>query len=126
MKITNSDAIYLGRVYATLAQKKLPLRAAYKLARLQKALTSELEFYNTRLGSYLDMYAEKTSEGDLVRTDDGGIKIKRDKVDECNRKIQELEEMQIEIADITFTLDELESLEFTVDEMGALLPFINE
>jgi hypothetical protein len=50
----------------------------------------------------------------LIPHPNGGYKIIEDKVEECNKTIEEILDTEIEINDIEFTLDELEGLELSL------------
>ena len=55
---------------------------------------------------------------------DGGIKIKQDCIKECSEKINEINNRQIQLPDIYFSLDELEPLGLTLGELELLDSFI--
>ena len=63
-------------------------------------------------------------KGMFIMLDDGGVKIKEEYLEECSKKINELNSRQITIPDITFSLDELEPLELTLEELFILEPLI--
>lgn len=57
----------------------------------------------------------------------GGVIIQNGKVDECNAKIKELEEMPVEDnGDIKFALDELAPINFSINEMLSLECYIEQ
>ena len=54
----------------------------------------------------------------------GGIKIKEGYQSECQKKIQEFNQLDVTIPDVYFTIEELESLNLTLFELEVLEPFI--
>lgn len=63
----------------------------------------------------------------LTRISNGGVIIQNGKVDECNAKIKELEEMPVEDnGDIKFALDELAPINFSINEMLSLECYIEQ
>lgn len=125
MKITLKDVNAFNKMYPKLADKPLPLPVAYKLAKLYKVLSSDIEFFNSKMSDYIKHYAMKDEQGKLIFSPDGtGIKIAPENVDECNQKIHELEEMDVQAPNCTFSLDEFGNISFTPNEISVLLPFI--
>ena len=125
MKI--SKILSFPEVYSSLSTQKIPIRLAYKLNKLNTYLEPELNFYSSSLNKLVLEYAQTSPAGDPLYNAAGtGILIKTDKINECQSKIRELGEIDIELPNITFTLDELDSLEITPSELQVLMPFITE
>ena len=87
----------------------------------------EITFYQEKLRTIIMEYAELDNEGIPVQTEDGqGIKIQKGKEEVCATAIMELQEIEVNLPDITFTLEEFSNLELTFVELGYALPFITE
>ena len=113
------------KFYEELKNKKLPLRVAYKLNKLFKSLEEEALFYQEKFAEIIQEFGLKDENGNFILTEDEqGVRIKEDKISECELKIQELARLDVEITDISFSLEELDSLELTVKEIEWLAPFI--
>lgn len=113
------------KFYEELKNKKLPIRVAYKLNKLFKSLEEEALFYQEKFAEVIQEFGLKDENGNFILTEDQqGIRIKEDKISECELKIQELARLDVEITDISFSLEELDSLELTVKEIEWLAPFI--
>ena len=54
------------------------------------------------------------------------IKIIPGKEDECNLKIIELKELEVDFSQFEFALEEFDSLELTLAEMSSILPLIKD
>ena len=66
----------------------LPLKAAYKLNKIRKAVEKEGEFYSEKFQEILNDYAKKDENGELVFSENGDqIMIKDDMIDECNKAL---------------------------------------
>lgn len=104
--------------------KKFSIETQYKFIKLAKIMEEELAIVNEQKYLLLDNYAEKDEKGMFIMLDDGGVKIKEEYLEECSKKINELNSRQITIPDITFSLDELEPLELTLEELFILEPLI--
>lgn len=108
------------------AGASLPLKGAYKLNKIKKAIEKEGEFYTEKFQEIVDLYAKKDDDGNLIFSDDGSqIMIKDGMVEECNKALADLQELEVEIENYNLTLDDLgENLECTPEELEALMPFM--
>ena len=108
------------------AGASLPLKGAYKINKIKKAVEKEGEFYTEKFQEIVDTYAKKDDDGNLVYSEDGSqIMIKDGMVEECNKALADLQELEVEIENYNLTLDDLgENLECTPEELEALMPFM--
>ena len=106
-------------------EANLPLKGAYKINKIRKAVEKEGEFYSTKFQEIIDTYAKKDENGNVVFSEDGDqIIIQDDKIAECNQALAELQKLEVEIDNYNLTIDDLgENLECTPDELDALMPF---
>ena len=104
----------------------LPLKAAYKLNKIRKAVDKEGEFYSEKFQEILNNYAKKDKNGELVFSEDGEqIMIKDDMIDECNKALNDLQSLEVQIENYELSIDDFgEELECTPDQLAALMPFI--
>ena len=104
----------------------LPLKGAYKLNKIKKAVEKEGEFYTEKFQEIVEQYAKHDENGQLVFSEDGNqILIKDGMVDECNKALEDLQNLEVQIENYGLTLDDLgENLECTPDELEALMPFM--
>ena len=109
------------------ADVTLPLKGAYKLNKIKKAVEKEGEFYQEKFQEIVDTYAKKDENGQLVFSDDGNqIMIKDGMVEECNKALEDLQNLEVQIENYGLTLDDLgEDLKCTPDELEALMPFMD-
>ncbi|WP_301888050.1 hypothetical protein [Bacteroides caecimuris] len=121
------DKVAANRVLMEHVNDKLPVFIAYKLMKLLKGLEEDVNFYRTKMSEIIDEYAEKDPNGQALQSQNGGVIIQNGKVDECNAKIKELEEMPVEDnGDIKFALDELAPINFSINEMLSLECYIEQ
>ena len=125
MKI--SDALEFQHLYQRLKNEAISIRLAYKLNKLNNKVLSEASFYEDSLHKILNQYAEKDEYGNFIQNEDNtGILIQKECLEICHRKINELQSIEIDIFDISFTLDELEELKITPAELVCLESLIKE
>jgi hypothetical protein len=104
----------------------LPLKGAYKLNKIKKAVEKEGEFYTEKFQEIVEQYAKHDENGQLVFSEDGNqIMIKEGMIEECNKALEDLQNLEVQIETYGLTLDDLgENLECTPDELEALMPFM--
>ena len=108
------------------AGTSLPLKGAYKLNKIKKAVEKEGEFYTEKFQEIVDTYAKKDDDGNLVYSEDGTqIMIQDGMVEECNQAITDLQTLEVEVENYGLTLEDLgENLQCTPEELEALMPFM--
>ena len=104
----------------------LPLKGAYKLNKIKKAVEKENEFYVEKFQEIVDKYAKHDENGNLVYSEDGNqIMIKDGMVEECNKTLEDLQNLEVQIENYGLTLEDLgNDIECTPEELEALMPFI--
>ena len=106
---------------------KLPLKVAYKLNKLKKAVEVEGEFYSTKFQEIVDTYAKKDENGNIEFSEDGNqILIKDGMVEECNKALNDLQELTVEVDNCNLTIDDFgDDIQCTPEELEALMPFLS-
>lgn len=125
MTIILNEAVSINNILGKFTEQKLPIKLSYKIMKILSELEPELQFYQTKLQELIDSCAEKNTDGSIVYTDNNeSIKLIPEKSQEFTTQYNELFNMEIEINDFNFTLDELENLELTPKELFVLNSYI--
>lgn len=108
------------------ADAHLPLKGAYKLNKIRKAVEKESEFYFEKFQEIVNTYAKKDENDQVVFSEDGTqILIKDGMVAECNQALEDLQKLEVQIENYDLTIEDLgEDLECTPDQLDALMPFM--
>lgn len=114
----------LSKIIDKIKEKTFDINTQYKFIKISKVIREEEELINEQQFLLLKQYAEKNEDGQFIVNKDGGFKIKEECVEECGLKIMEINNRQITLPDIYFSLDELEPLGLTFGELELLEPFI--
>lgn len=114
------------RVLLSHVDDKVSGTLAYKIIKFAKSSDNEEEFYLSKLNALIAEYSEKDGEGNPVRVDGGNIKIKSDKIQECENAVSQLGETEVEVPSIMFTVDDLSELKLSAREAYALDGFIED
>lgn len=119
----------LEGLYSIINQKldklSFSIQTQYKFLKLKKVAQEELQLYYNQLAG-LRQFVEVDEQGQPVVSEDGGIRIKEEDIENCTKLINEINQMEIQLPDIYFSLDELENLGLTLAELDKLSPFIKE
>lgn len=123
-----SETFQILEIRNQIIEQKLPIKTSYKFTRFFEQLEKEVKFFNETLQKVVEEYGQRDENGEFVLTDDKqGVKIKEDKFNECMEKIDELNNIEIQLTYIPeFTLDELEPLNLEMKYIQFLMPYIKE
>lgn len=127
VKITMEQIIDFRNSGDFFRSAELPLKGAYKLNKIRKNVEKEADFYSDKFQEIVDTYAKKDEEGNVVFSEDGNqIMIIEDKIEECNEKLLDLQNLEVEIENYDLKLEDLgEDLSCSPDELEALMPFFS-
>lgn len=125
MQLKMQDILGFTSFYDTVKSQKLTMKTAYKLAQLARAIEDELKFYREKLQAIVTEYGLMDEEGRPVPTEDGnGVKLRPGTEAQCFSAMKELQDIEITLPDITFSINDFDGIELTVTDMGAMLPFM--
>lgn len=124
--VTMDQVINFRNKGDTFGELHLPLKAAYKLNKIRKAVDKEGDFYIEKFQEIVKKYAKTDENGELIFSEDGEqIMIQDGMVDECNKELAELQELSVEIETYGLKIEDFgEDIECTPDDLAALMPFI--
>ena len=105
--------------------KSISAPLAYKIMKLMKNTQNDCDFYQEKFNAILAEYGEKDDDGQLIQ-ENNGIKIQDGKMEECTSKVNELNNTEIELPKIKFTLEELKPYNFSVIDMAKIDELIQE
>ena len=127
ISVTMDQIIDFRNSEGVFNEMNLPLKAAYKLNKIRKAVEKEGDFYAEKFQEILDKYAKKDEEGNLVFSEDGNqIMIKDDSIEECNKELSDLQSLEVQIENYGLTIEDFgEDIECTPDDLATLMPFMD-
>ena len=126
MKIKLDKVLSAGKIYNSLKEEVIPIQLAYKFSRLFKSFKELEEFYENELNKLIEIYGERDEKNNLISTPEEGIKLRLDTLTEARKKINDLSNLEVDCADVTFSLEELSNLKIPFEQFNSLLPFIKE
>lgn len=125
--------IYLGEIdpiltsLDSLINKELPIKLSYSLSKLVKTLESEFKILSEKRNKLIDKYAEKDDKNKFITIIEQGkqrVKIKEESMEECNNKLQELFNIEVEINFEPISIDLLGDISISAKDLLVLDKFI--
>lgn len=127
MKLRYFQIVELNELCLKIENKTISLKTGYKFSKLNGAILNELAFYNKKFQEIIFKYGQKDDKGEYVlNKDKTGIQIKVECLSDCQKELNELQNLEIDLEDILFDLEELEGLDLTTKDIGVLMPLIKE
>lgn len=121
------EVLELQNLYSSISNTKMPLKTTYKFTRLMKRAEEELAFYQSKFQEIVQEFGDKDEEGQYIMTEDGmSIKIIAGKETECNQRLLELRNLDVEIDNIKFSIEELEGIDVSIQELSCLMSLIED
>lgn len=126
MTIKMSEIINFSYFYNEVKSAKLSFKVLYRLSNLAKAIDEKTVFYHEKLQEILQEYGQFDENGNIIPTEDGnGVKVRPGTEVECVSKINELQNLDVELPDIKFDIDEFGDIELTMEVFNLITPFLN-
>lgn len=112
--------------YTSVQDAKLPIKTAYKLVRLMRRVEEEAQFYQNEFSKIVEEYALKENGAYVYSDDMTSIKIVEGKEDECTAKIEELKNLEVDLTEFEFSIEEFDCLDLSINQMYGILPLIKD
>lgn len=127
MKLTIKDLVLFYNLYDQIKDRAPSIKTAYKMNKIYERATQEQTFIQEQQQKIAEKYAQRDEKGNLILTDDKtDILVEPSKMNECKKALRELVEIEVELPDYSFTLDELEPLKLSINDLQPLMNFICE
>lgn len=128
MKITNRRIVNDANFLFNLVQKQFPVKVSYAISKNISKLERELKIYNSERQKIINKYCKKDEEGNLVIDENNQYHIEDENIDVCNKELNELLDIEIEVNIHKFKLDDLMhgNYEMSPSEMALIDYMIEE
>ncbi len=126
MKLTNKKILNDAMTIGAISNKELPVKVSYALAKNISKLEKELQIYNQERDKLIEKYSVKDDDNKTVIDENNQIKIQDKYLEDWNKDIKELQEIEVEIDIHKFKLEELNGYNMTPAELMAIEYMIEE
>ena len=123
MKI--KQLVQITQVLEKFVNEKLSIKLSYKIMKFLKVTEADMTFYKEKLTKIIEEYGERAEDGS-IKMIDNNFKIKENEIENFNKAYFELEEIEIELPNIKFNLNELEEIKISPAELYILDNLIEE
>ena len=111
--------------FEKVKSQKLPFKTSYRLTMLAQEIQKHLDFYQESFRNLLMEYGKKDEGGNLMPTADGqGVLLVEETMNEAYQKLAELRDLDVELPDTKFSVDDFDKIELSPEEMIVIMPFI--
>lgn len=117
IKISLNDILSSSETFNTIMQQSFKGSLAFKIARLARELSKEMETFNTEREKILRKYCVKDEDGNLKTNDNGTVQIPPEKISEFNEEFNSLLATEVEINADKLPMDSLDSFDITPQQM---------
>ena len=125
MKIHMYEAVEFRVLLDKIKTNAFSVKTSYKLSRLSNKILQELNFYDQKMREIILEFSQKDENNSpKFSENEQNILIIPEKIDECRKQIYELENLDIEVPNIKFKIEEFEGLALSMTELNPLMPFI--
>lgn len=124
MQIQRNFIMPFLKIFKKISTKTFDINTQYKFLLIKKKLEEDQKLIQEQAELIAQQFGEKNEQGQIIQTQEGGIKILPEKQQECLTQVQKLNNQQIQLPDIYFTFDELDGLDLTLVDLEILEPFI--
>lgn len=128
MKINLQDCLAFQEVYSNLKEKVIPIQLAYSLTLLNEKNKTNYNFWQEEFNKILNLYCEKNEDGTIKMSDDqSSFIIIKDKIEECQKAIMELNNTEVEVEKIkikTKDFEKLNEVNLKFGDLEILLKFL--
>ena len=90
MIIQNNTLEQLIEIIDKIKSKAFSVQTQYKFLKIYTSIQPEIQIFNLQKEELAKRYAEKDENGNIIFSEDGGLKIKSELIVECAKKLEEL------------------------------------
>lgn len=119
------ELVKIKSVFAPIVRLKLSPKLSYKIMKLLKEIEFDETFLNRKIKELIDEYGERDKSGKFV-IENGNIVIQKDKEQECQKALLELNDLEVDNPTCSFTLNELQEITLSVQDMAIIENLIKE
>lgn len=116
MIITNREIQSKVQILQTITQRQLPVKASYAIAKNITIINRELKVFESEKMKIVNEFAVKDKDGN-PEIENNSYKIIEGKEKECNSKINELLDIEVDVEIRTFNINSIENMNFSPSEL---------
>ena len=104
MKLNKIEPLYA--TLSILTEKEMPFSLSYKFTKILDKIETDYQYFVKKMREIINKYADKDENGELI-IKDNNIQIKKDFISLAEKELNELNDIEVTIPDISFSVEEL-------------------
>lgn len=126
MKLSNARILNDSARLSQIAQKELPVKVSYAIAKNISKLESELKFYNKEREKLIEKYSIKDEQGKIIVDENSQIKLQPEQIEDWNKDLKELLDIENEVDIRQFSIEALSGYNMSASELMLIGYMITE
>ena len=116
------------QVYPKLKNLPLNVKTSFTLSKIHQLALLDIEIYKNSLSNIINKYGQKDENGNLkISENDNFIPVEENKIKECQKEMEELENVEVNNYDIyKISIEDLVNVELTPADLDNLTAFLKE
>ena len=109
------ELIQLRQILGALANQKMSIKSSYSIARFISQTNDAEIIYNQKIQELINEFGDRDQQNKFKTDDNGSISIKEGKEQECNDKIAEIDNFEIDVPQLTISEKDIDNLDSKIE-----------
>lgn len=109
------ELIQLRQILGILANQKMSIKSSYSIARFISQTNDAEIIYNQKIQELINEFGDRDEQNKFKTDESGSISIKEGKEQECNDRVAEIDNFEIDIPQLTILEKDIDSLDSKIE-----------
>lgn len=109
------ELIQLRQILGALANQKMSIKSSYSIARFISQTNDAEIIYNQKIQELINEFGDRDQQNKFKTDENGSISIKEGKEQECNDKIAEIDNFEIDVPQLTISEKDIDNLDSKIE-----------
>lgn len=109
------ELIQLRQILGALANQKMSIKSSYSIARFISQTNDAEIIYNQKIQELINEFGDRDQQNKFKTDENGSISIKEGKEQECNNKIAEIDNFEIDVPQLTISEKDIDNLDSKIE-----------
>lgn len=110
-------------IFNKVGDKPLKGTAAFALAKIFSEVTTYYLDYGRKRTELVEEFCKRDEDGKAIKDEDGGLVIKKERLDEFLNRMSQLYSETVEISDVRLNVEDISDVELTGRELYDIIVF---
>lgn len=109
------ELIQLRQILGALANQKMSIKSSYSVARFISQTNDAEVIYNQKIQELINEFGNRDEQGNFKQDENGNISIKDGVEQECNDRIAEIDNFEVETPALTIVEKDIDNLDSKIE-----------